>query len=417
MKFETLSPENLSSIFLALGILLFSSFIFGKLFVFLKAPKVIGEIMGGFVLGASGLYLLFPEVISEIFLNFKEQGKILNIFYQLGLIFLMFIAGFNTQISFEKQNLKIISALFIGATFIPIFAGYFFIDYFKESFLGVKGDDFSFSLVFLIAIAVTSIPVISKIFFDIGIIQTRFASVVLTTSTIQDLFLWIFLNLAINSATQKEISLTDNLYTAALTIALFVSVKFFANLLRKISFSISCVDFFTLSFVLLFLCVALLNTLHINPMYTSFLVGFLIKNILHKHEELKEKMSGISNFAFSFFIPIYFALIGIQLNVIHEFSFLMFVLFIILACLFEFLGCYIALLFIKISNISRINFAITMNARGGPGIVLASVAFYYEIINVNFFTTLILTTLISSMIAGYYLRYQKTKNLEHFSKF
>ncbi|MBK1973998.1 hypothetical protein JG677_08070 [Campylobacter sp. TTU-622] len=40
--------------------------------------------------------------------------------------------------------------------------------------------------------------------------------------------------------------------------------------------------------------------------------------------------------------------------------------------------------FVKISNISRVNFTITMNARGGPGIVLASVAYYYQIINVSF---------------------------------
>ncbi|EAL5740361.1 cation:proton antiporter, partial [Campylobacter lari] len=58
-----------------------------------------------------------------------------------------------------------------------------------------------------------------------------------------------------------------------------------------------------------------------------------------------------------------------------------------------------------------------MNARGGPGIVLASVAFYYQIINTSFFTTLILTTLFSSMLAGYWLRYQKNKNDEVFYKF
>lgn len=417
MKLESLSPDNLTAVFLSLGILLLSAFLFGKIFTLLKAPKVIGEILGGFILGASGLYLIMPDVISGIFLNFQEQGKILNTFYQLGLIFLMFIAGFNTQINFEKQNIKIISTLFLGATFIPILCGYFFIDYFKESFIGEKGNDLSFSLVFLIAIAVTSIPVISKIFFDIGIIKTRFASVVLTTSTIQDLFLWILLNVAINTSHTSSFSIENNLWTAFITILLFIFVKLLANIVSKFYFSLNSIDFFTLSFILLFLSIALLNILHINPMYTSFLVGFLIKNILQNNQELKEKIISISDFSFSCFIPIYFALIGIQLNIIHEFSFIMFIAFCILACVFEFLGCYIALLSLKISNISRINFAISMNARGGPGIVLASVAFYYQIINTSFFTTLILTTLFSSMLAGYWLRYQKNQNEEVFHKF
>ncbi|EAI2145563.1 cation:proton antiporter [Campylobacter lari] len=417
MKIESLSPDNLTAIFLSLGILLLSAFVFGKIFTFLKAPKVIGEIIGGFVLGASGLYIVAPELITQIFLNFQEQGKILNTFYQLGLIFLMFIAGFNTQINFEKQNIKIISILFLGATFIPIVLGYFFIDYFKDSFIGEKGNDLSFSLVFLIAIAVTSIPVISKIFFDIGIIKTRFASIVLTTSTIQDLFLWILLNVAINASTSNSFSIENNLWTAFITIILFIFVKILANIVSKIRFHFESIDFFTLSFVLLFLAIALLNIVHINPMYTSFLVGFLIKNTLQNSLELKERITSISDFSFSCFIPIYFALIGIQLNVIHEFSFIMFVMFCLLACVLEFFGSYISLLSLKISNISRVNFAITMNARGGPGIVLASVAFYYQIINTNFFTTLILTTLFSSMLAGYWLRYQKNKNDEVFYRF
>ncbi|EFP1451194.1 cation:proton antiporter, partial [Campylobacter jejuni] len=367
MKFESLSPENISIIFLSLGVLLFSSFVFGKLFTLFKAPKVIGEIFGGFVLGASGLYIFAPDLLTDIFNGFNEQGKMLNIFYQLGLIFLMFIAGFNTQISFEKQNIKIISTLFLGGTFLSAGVGYFFIDYFKESFIGIKGNDLSFDLVFLIAIAVTSIPVISKIFFDIGVIKTRFASIVLTTSTIQDLFLWILLNITINAATNQDLTLISNLKTAFLTLFLFIAVKVISHFFEKISFRMNTIDFFTLSFVVLFLSIAFLNMIHINPMYTSFLVGFLIKNILNNHQELREKVNGISDMAFSFFIPIYFALIGIQLNIMHEFSFSMFIFFLVLACLLKFLGCYIGLNFVKISNISRINFAITMNARGGPG--------------------------------------------------
>ncbi|TQR32964.1 cation:proton antiporter [Campylobacter sp. MIT 99-7217] len=417
MKLQTLSPDHLTSLFLALAILLLSAFVFGKIFEALKTPKVIGEILGGFVLGSSGFYFIAPDFIGSIFNAFNEESKILNVFYQLGLIFLMFMAGFNTQISFAKQNLKIITALFVGATFIPAFLGFFFIDYFHDIYIGQKGNYLSFSLVFLIAIAVTSIPVISKIFFDIGVIKTRFASVVLTTSTIQDLFLWILLNVAINATTSTSISLYDNLLTAFITIVLFICVKLFANLVNKIRFNLNSIDFLTLAFVLLFLAIAFLNTLHINPMYSAFLIGFLIKNILTNYESLKEKVSAVNEFSFSYFIPIYFALIGIQLDIIHEFSFVPFVCFCVLACVFEFFGAFSALLCLKMSNLARINFAITMNARGGPGIVLASVAFYYQIINVNFFTTLILTTLLSSMLAGYWLRFVKNKNNKSFENF
>ena len=64
----------------------------------------------------------------------------------------------------------------------------------------------------------------------------------------------------------------------------------------------------------------------------------------------------------------------------------------------------------------KLNFCITMNARGGPGIVLATIAYANNIINLEFFTVLILTTMLSSMIAGYYLRYQYSRNENIFNE-
>ena len=44
-----------------------------------------------------------------------------------------------------------------------------------------------------------------------------------------------------------------------------------------------------------------------------------------------------------------------------------------------------------------------LNARGGPGIVLASVAFETTIINASFYTTLVLFAVLTSQIAGAWL--------------
>ena len=50
-----------------------------------------------------------------------------------------------------------------------------------------------------------------------------------------------------------------------------------------------------------------------------------------------------------------------------------------------------------------VNLAITCNARGGPGIVLASVAFDAGIINGPFFTTLVVTAVVTSQACGFWL--------------
>jgi Kef-type K+ transport system membrane component KefB len=54
-----------------------------------------------------------------------------------------------------------------------------------------------------------------------------------------------------------------------------------------------------------------------------------------------------------------------------------------------------------------LDYGISMNARGGPGIVLASLAFDAKIIDSALFTTFVLISLVTSAIAGLWLRLRK----------
>ncbi|MBQ1432747.1 MAG: cation:proton antiporter [Ruminococcus sp.] len=207
MKLLTLSEDQILITFIALALLLLFSYVFGTLLEKIKGPRVVGEILGGMILGGSCLFILMPEQMKKIFFAYPEEGQVLNIFYQLGLIFLMFLSGYNTDIKIEKKNTKTIGLVFIGATVIPMLLAIPFIGLFKKHFIGTASNDISFSLVFCIGVAITSIPVISKIFFDMGIMNTKFSNTILTVATFQDLCLWILLNIATRVAATGNIGL------------------------------------------------------------------------------------------------------------------------------------------------------------------------------------------------------------------
>ena len=111
--------------------------------------------------------------------------------------------------------------------------------------------------------------------------------------------------------------------------------------------------------------------------------------------------------SFAFFVPIYFALVGIQLNVLHHFSPSRFLLFFGIAFALEAVGVLIMLQLSSFKQTTIINLAVIMNTRGGPGIVLATVAYSNQIISIEYFTVLVLTVMLSSLLTGYWLRYQK----------
>ena len=416
MKLATLGEKEIIITLIALGLLLLAAFIFGTLIEKIKGPRVVGEIIGGMIFGGSFLYIFAPDLMTSIFQSYPEEGKVLNIFYQLGLIFLMFLSGYNTDIKIDKSNAKTISLVFIGATLLPMAGSIPFFGMFQDSFIGETGNVTSYRMVFAIGVAITSIPVISKIFFDMGIMNTKFSNTVLTVSTFQDLCLWVLLNVAIKIATAGQINLWEMLVIVFVTIGIFVAIALFARAVKQVKREWKPNTFYTLSFVTLLITCGLLYWAGINIMYSAFVVGYLVKAVFGTSETTKTRIKYLEHFAFSFFIPIYFALVGIQLNVVHNFSVGRFFLFFAIAFGLEFIGTWLLLLPSGLTNSTKLNFAITMNARGGPGIVLATVAYSYNIISLEFFTVLILTTMLSSMIAGYWLRLQQKRNPEQFNE-
>jgi Kef-type K+ transport system membrane component KefB len=411
VSLATLSENEIIATFIALALLLLSAFCTGSLMEKIKAPRVVGEITGGIILGSTLLYRLFPVPMGSIFMGYEQEGKVLNVFYQLGLVFLMFLSGYNTKLETDRKNSKTIFCVFFGATVLPMLAAIPFIPVFRDHFVGENGNSVSFSLVFVIGVAITSIPVISKIFFDMGIMNTHFSNTVLTVSTFQDLILWIMLNAATRIAATGELKVSDLLIVVAITLGMFVIAKIISDHAKKITAEkrIKAITFHSCSFVLLLLVCALMCIAGINIMYSAFLVGYMIKTFVGDEEnsDAKKRMDSLGDFVFSFFVPIYFALVGIQLDLINDFSILRFLFFFVVAFGLEAIGTLIMVQFTGLNRRTKVNFAVTMNARGGPGIVLATVAYSYRIINIEFFTVLILTTMLSSMIAGYWLRYQQ----------
>jgi Kef-type K+ transport system membrane component KefB len=149
---------------------------------------------------------------------------------------------------------------------------------------------------------------------------------------------------------------------------------------------------------------ALASILNINIIFGAFLAGIIIN--LTSKEEFKSSKGIVKEVSLALFIPLYFAIIGLKLDLIHNFNLLFFILFFTFATIIKTLGVFISARFAGQDNISSFNLATAMNARGGPGIVLATVTFEMGIINEVFFTTLVLFSIITSLISGLWLKRQ-----------
>ncbi|MBN3040099.1 MAG: cation:proton antiporter [Candidatus Omnitrophica bacterium] len=410
----TLDNIELTRIFFALTTLLISAHFFGYLFHKFKLPKVIGEIFGGFLLGPTVLGYLFPQVHNWLFNAFAEEGKLISLVYWFGLILLMFVSGFEIQKKFSAEDKKMVGAIILGATVIPFIAGWIAPSMHDFSpYLGSKNNMLALQIVIAIAVAVTSIPVISKIFIDLNVLHTHFAKVVLAAATIQDIILWIALAIAtglVSSATAMSFtSITSSVF---ITVAFFVlaftfmpKVINFGNSLKYNLLIKSSVAGYVL--FICFLFSALASILNVNIVFGAFLAGIVIG--LMPNEKFEKEKNHIREIGLAFFIPIYFAIVGLKLDLIRHLDLGFLLWFLVFSSFFEISGTMLLAKAIKKDWLSSFNLGVAMNTRGGPGIVLATVVFDLGIINETFFVTLVLAAVITSLAAGYWFKYVLSK--------
>jgi Kef-type K+ transport system membrane component KefB len=357
-----------------------------------------------------------PDIHNWLFNAFAEEGKLISIIYWFGLIILMFISGFEIQKRFGREDKKIITAVILGSTIIPLIAGWaipYIYDF--SPYMGVKNNALALQIVIAIAIAVTSIPVISKIFIDLNVINTYFAKVVLSAATIHDVILWIALAVATGLVSATTISLSGIVATVLITVIFFILALTLAPRVIKLSNTMKYNLLIKSSVVgyALFICLlfsALASILNVNIVFGAFLAGIVIG--LMPSEKFEKEKAHIKEIGLAFFIPVYFSIVGLKLDLVHSFDAGFFLLFLLFSSAFEIAGTMLAARVIKIDWLSSFNLGVAMNARGGPGIILATVAFDLGIINEKFFVTLVLTAIVTSLAAGSWFKYVLSKGRE-----
>jgi Kef-type K+ transport system membrane component KefB len=417
----TLSSPDLARMLVALALLLVSAHALGNLFARFRQPRVIGEIVGGLLLGPTALASLFPHQLAWVFPTRGPVAAILGAVYQLGLLLLMFCSGAEMRTLFRRRERKTVAGITLGGILVPFAAGILALSVVGTTSLrGPAAGNGAFTLVFGIAIAVTSIPVISKILIDLGIIGTSFARIVLGAAVVEDVVLYVALAVALGLASAPESApfglpallhvsagSTGNVVYHVIAEIAFIAMALAAGprLFRRIESSRfnPTSDGGRAAFELVFVLAlsALCVFVGVVPLFGALVAGLVAGS--STSESVIRARESIRRFAFAFFIPVYFAIVGFQLDLIRDFDPLFFVVFLVLATAIKAASVFVGARAAGETHRASLNFAVAMNARGGPGIVLASVAYGAGIVSSSFFASLVMLAVVTSLLAGSWL--------------
>ena len=406
-----MSNSDLTSVLFILFLLVALAQSLGYLFARLRQPRVVGEILAGVLLGPAIVGRL-PSA-AWILEATQHQANVLNFVYWLGLLLLMFLSGAETQQLFTREERREVAWLAIVGTGIPFVLGLVLGPWLiGPTLAGPNGNRISLIIILAVGAAVTSVPVVSKIFADLKILHTRFARLVLGVAVLEDIVLWLALALATALAGKTVLNAREISYHLLTTVGFFglglTIVPRIVKRLNKSKFNVFAKQSpvaYAIAVLLAYCVVA--GALNVSLVFAAFLAGFAV---VHKKRRLfADALDAIGKVSFAVFIPVYFAIVGLRLDLIRGLSLWMMGTFILGSCLVKILSVSLAGRFACFRGLDLINLAITTNARGGPGIVLASVAFDAGIISPQFYTTLVVAAVLTSQIAGAWLDYVLSK--------
>ncbi|HET7751608.1 MAG TPA: cation:proton antiporter [Terriglobales bacterium] len=404
-----MTTGEFGSFTLVLLLILAAAHLCGYIFQRLRQPRVVGEIVAGILIGPSFLGHFAPRLSASLF-GAAGSGfqAVLFFLYNLGLLLLMFHSGAETHNLFGRGDRKETTWLAGVGTGLPFLLGLLAAPWLPLDWLmGPARQHSSLVLVLGIAIAVTSIPVISRIFYDLRILHTRFARLVLGVAVLEDIVLWAVLGIATALAKSGVIPRHEIVNHVAATLVFFVAgLALMPRLLRRINTArwnvLSTASPAGYLVLVLFLYSAVASAFDVSLVFAAFLAGFAVGA-----DQLlpADALASLGRVSFAVFIPIYFAIVGYRLDLGKDFSLSMLALFVAGGCVVKLMSAGIGARLARFRGLDVINLALALNARGGPGIVLASVAYDAGIINGAFFTTLVLMAIITSQVAGAWLEY------------
>jgi Kef-type K+ transport system membrane component KefB len=148
--------------------------------------------------------------------------------------------------------------------------------------------------------------------------------------------------------------------------------------------------------------------LGVQPMFGAFLAGVVVAEQDGGRQRL---CSSCRTFSLAFFLPLYFGSVGLKLDLVHHFQPVLTAGLVALACLVKIASVYGGARLAGEPSGPAVHLAMALNARGGPGIALATLTLGAGIIDETLFTALVILAVGTSLLAAGWLRRAVSRGL------
>jgi len=383
---------------IGVGILLFAAKLMAELFLRLKLPIVLGELIAGMVIGpfALGAYIVGSEGLPLLHIN--NEIKVLG---EIGAIVILFMAGLEMT---PKEFLKGGKASFTVGTLgviVPFVAGLLVFQIF--------GFDALQSMLIATALTATSIAISVQVLSEFGKLKSAEARLIIGAAVVDDILAIAVLSVVISIANGpggvESIDISDvtikilqvlGFFAAMLLASVWVMPKIITPRLWKAKGSVEGIA--TASF---FGAAALAGSIGLSPIVGAFAVGMALSTT-----KVFEKVENYAHQIGLIFAPLFFAIIGAQVDFrqVNMEILILSAIIIAVAIVTKLFGCGLpAMMFLK-SKSKGMKVGIGMISRGEVGLIVAGVGVASGILTSSVYSTIVIMVAVTTIITPIWLK-------------
>ena len=405
------SGASAAIFFAQVGVLLLVGRALGELMQRFGQPEVMGQLLGGLLLGPSLLGLVSPHLQHTLFPPTAEQKGMLDAVSQLGILLLLLLTGMETDLRLVRRVGRSAMAVAAAGVALPFMCGFALGALLPDSLLPHAQSRFVTALFLATALSISSIKIVAVVVREMNFMRRDIGQIIVASAILEDTAGWVIIAISFGLASSGTMDLRSVSFAvlgtlAFLAVSLTVGRRVVSDLIRWANDHFAS-DFPVITMILLITIAMALTTylIGVHTVLGAFVAGVLIGKspILTRH--IEEQLRGLIA---ALFMPVFFGLSGLSadLTILKDPELLLLAIgLIVIASAGKFAGAFVGGKLGRLTGRESLALASAMNARGSTEVIVASIALSAGVFSKNLFTLIVAMAMITTMAMPPMLRW------------
>ncbi len=383
----------------------------GELFERAGQPAVMGQLIGGILLGPSLFGWLWPSAQHLLFSTDTAQKSMIEAVSQLGILMLLLLTGMETDLKLVRKVGAACFSISIAGVLVPFVCGYALAQFLPASLLPEPGQRLVAGLFLGTSLSISSVKIVAMVVREVGFMRRNIGQIIVSSAIIEDTIGWVIVAITLGIASRGTVGIL-HLATIFFGVAAFMLFSF--TLGRRIVFTLIrwTNDTFRSEYAVITVILVVMGTMAlvtdligVHTVLGAFVAGILVGESPILSEHIEGQLRGIIT---ALFMPVFFGMAGLSadLTVLADPTLaLLTVALVAVASVGKFGGAFIGGKLAGLSRGEAIAIGSGMNARGSTEVIVASIGLSMNVLSHNLYTMIVTMAVLTTLVMPPMLRW------------